>query len=136
MRTAHQETIVVMTGGPFEAPFALLDVIAKLKALSTEVHITPGNYCMVAITISTVAGLPPIIAIGYGYVRSVIICQRIYQMLRFDCAATGFARRIAFAGNDDRLTAMGAPNFDLGLGVIAHQAAKRRDLIIQLIRDC
>ena len=57
-------------------------------------------------------------------------------MFRFDCATTMFARSIAFSGNDDSLTAMGALNFDLGLGMIAHQAEKRRDLIIQLIRNC
>ena len=73
MRAAYQETIVIMTRGPFEAPFALLDVIAKLKALGTKVNTAPGNNCMVALTMSTVAGLPPIIAVGNSYVRRVII---------------------------------------------------------------
>lgn len=64
-----------------------------------------------------------------------IFTQRINQMLRLDVFLAVLAPRVAFGRNDDGFAAVRAFEFDLRFGVIAHQTAQRRDLVVKGVGD-
>ncbi len=124
-----------IAGVVFVAPLALLHAIRDVKAVRAKVVIAVPEHGVVALAIAAVGGLPAIVPVLDADVRCIVIYQRIHQMLWLDGFPAVLARRIALVRNDDGFTAMWAFELDLGFGVIADQAAQRRDLIVDGIGD-
>lgn len=112
----------------FVAPPALLDTIKDVEAVRAEVVAATLDDGVVALAITAVGRQP-----GLEVVLRAdhVFGQGIHQMLRLDAFLAVLARRVAFGRNDDGFAAMRAFEFDLRFGVIAHQTAQRRDLVVK-----